>query len=79
MNLNDCFTCQFANRDEHNRFIERCQGYSNCSYRKFEDKIKPTLEECIENLKKNLSNTNKDYIQGFNDALKFIETWNEDE
>lgn len=79
MNLNDCITCQFAHRDEHNRFLDPCSGYSNCSYQKFEGEIKPTLEECINNLRKNLKNTNNDYIQGFMDALKFIEAWNEDE
>jgi hypothetical protein len=78
MNLNNCFTCEFAHRDKHNRFEGMCSGYSNCGYRKFEGEIKPTLEECINNLRKNL-NSDKDYTQGFNDALKFIEAWNEDE
>lgn len=42
-------------------------------------KNKPTLKECINNLRNNLSNINKGYIQGFTDALKFIEVWNENE
>jgi hypothetical protein len=79
MNYNDCLTCQFANRDRHNRFTEMCWGSGNCSYEKFEGEIKPTLEECIENLNNNLNNNNKDYTQGFKDALKFISVWNETE
>lgn len=79
MNYNDCFTCKFADRDNHNRYIDRCWGYSNCAYQKFEGKIKSTLEECINNLRQNLTTKNKDYMKGFNDALRFIEIWNEDE
>lgn len=76
--MQDCFTCEYAKRDNHNRFVDMCSGYGNCYYVKFEGEIKPTLEECINNLRKNL-NSDKDYSQGFNDALRFIEVWNEDE
>lgn len=76
--MQDCFTCEYAKREKHNRFIDRCSGYGNCDYSKFEGEIKPTLEECINNLRKNL-NSDKDYTQGFNDALRFIEVWNKDE
>ena len=79
MNYNDCITCEFADRDKHNRFIDHCAGYGNCSYSKFRGDIKPTLEECINNLSNNLNSKNKDYTQGFNDALAFIKTWDETE
>jgi len=75
----DCFTCEYAERDKHNRFIDRCMGFGNCAYSKFEGEIKPTLSKCIQNLSNNLSSTNKDYIQGFNDALVFIKAWEENE
>jgi len=77
--MNDCFTCEYAQRDKHNRFIDRCSGFGNCSYVEFKGAIKPSLVEIIRNLSKNLDNTNKDYIQGFNDALLFIKVWDEDE
>ncbi|MDD4779197.1 MAG: hypothetical protein PHT02_01145 [Tissierellia bacterium] len=77
--MQDCCTCEFAKRDNHNRFIDRCSGFGNCSYSKFEGEIKPTLEKYIESLSENLSNTNKDYLQGFNDALVFIKVWNDTE
>jgi len=79
MNYNDCFTCEHADRDKHNRFIDRCSGYSNCGYVEFKGEIKPTLAEVIRNLSKNQTNISKDYIQGFNDALRFIKVWEEDE
>ena len=77
--MNDCFTCKYAKRDKHNRFYDRCFGYSNCGYVKFEGEIKPSLVEIIKSLSKNLDITNKDYSQGFNDALVFIKVWYEDE
>lgn len=77
--MQDCFTCLFAERDFHNRYLERCSGYGNCSYEEFKGEIKPTLEECINNLRNNLNNTSEDYSKGFNDALKFIQAWNETE
>ncbi len=73
----DCVTCEFAQRDKHNRYLDRCSGYGNCGYEEFKGIIKPTLEECIQNLTNNLSNTNSNYTQGFNDALAFISAWNE--
>ena len=77
--MNDCFTCEYAQRDKHNRFIDRCSGFGNCGYVKFKGEIKPSLAELISNLIKNLNNANKDYTQGFNDALLFIKVWDEDE
>lgn len=77
--MKDCYTCEFANRDKHNRFIDRCLGYSNCRHSEFKGEIKPTLEQCINNLKNNLNNINKDYVQGFNDALAFIKIWDDTE
>jgi len=81
--MKDCFTCDFAKRDKYNRFIAVCSGSGNCLYSKFEDEIKPTLEEYICNLENNIVNSNKDYKQGFNDALTFIKTfikfWNDTE
>jgi len=77
--MNDCFTCEYADRDKHNRFIDRCSGFGNCSYVEFKGDIKSTLSEIINILNKNLNNTNDDYAKGFKDALSFIEVWNEDE
>jgi len=75
----DCFTCEYAERDKHNRFIDRCMGYGNCAYSKFEGQIKPTLREYIDNLNKNLVNTNEEYVKGFRDAPVFIKNWNDTE
>lgn len=77
--MKDCFTCEYAERDKHNRFIDRCSGFGNCSYSKFNGEIKPTLDECINTLSKNLNNPSQEYTQGFNDALKFIKYWNDTE
>ena len=81
MNIKDCITCEYAHRDKHNRFIDPCLGYSNCSYSEFEGKIKPTLRECIDNLNKNIvnNNTNEEYRKGFRDALVFIKNWDDTE
>jgi len=80
MNIKDCSTCEFAERDKHNRFIDRCMGCGNCAYSEFEGEIKPTLSECIDNLNKNLSNKmNEEYRKGFRDTLKFIKNWDDTE
>jgi len=50
MDIKDCSTCEFAERDKHNRFIDMCSGCGNCAYSEFEGEIKPTLSECIDNL-----------------------------
>lgn len=75
----DCFTCEYAHRDKHSRFVDRCSGFSNCGYVEFKGEIKLSLAELIRNLSKNLNNTNKDYVQGFNDVLLFVKIWNENE
>lgn len=30
-----CLTCQFADRDEKNRYAGPCSGYANCSYEEY--------------------------------------------
>lgn len=75
----DCFTCEYAERDNHNRFVDRCSGFGNCVYLRFKGKVKPTLKEVIENLNKIKNNPNANYVKGFTDALSIIEKWNEDE
>jgi len=77
----DCFTCEYAKRDNHNRFINACLGYSNCSYSEFKGQIKPTLSEYIDNIYKHIfnNNTNEEYRKGFRDALAFIKNWDDTE
>lgn len=36
----DCFTCAYADRDKHGRYLDRCAGYGNCSYDEYEGKVK---------------------------------------
>jgi len=43
--MEDCFTCEFAKRDKHNKFEDRCSGFSNCSYSKFQGKIFAHLKQ----------------------------------
>ena len=49
------------------------------NYSKCKSEIKSTLSECIDNLNKNLVNTNEEYIKGFKDALAFIKNWDDTE
>jgi len=81
MNIKDCITCEYAQRDKHNRFVDPCLGYSNCSYSEFKGEIKPTLRECIDTLNKNIVNTDENYLykKGFRDAFKFIKNWDDAE
>ena len=81
MDIKDCSTCEFAERDKHNRFIDMCSGCGNCAYSEFEGEIKPTLSECIDNLYKHIvnNNTNEEYRKGFMDALVFIKNWDDTE
>lgn len=83
--MRDCFTCEYAKRDNHNRFMDMCSGHSNCSYSEFKGKIKATLEEYINLLNKN-NKLNKEtnivkeeYFEGFKQALEYIQKWNETE
>jgi len=75
--VNDCFTCEFAKRDIHNRFEDRCSGFSNCSYSKFEGNIKPTLKQYLEDIQRNISTSKMDntYKNGFNFAIQLIDEW----
>ena len=36
---NNCKTCQFAKRDEFNRFSNKCEDPENCDYQEFYGKI----------------------------------------
>lgn len=31
----DCYTCDYAERDIHGRFVRRCAGFGNCSYEEY--------------------------------------------
>lgn len=46
-----CLTCMFAERDERNRFIAPCSGYSNCAYQEFEGIVDISEEEKDEKIK----------------------------
>lgn len=46
--MQDCITCEFAKRDRHNRYLDRCSGYGNCAYSEFKGVVKPTIIEFIE-------------------------------
>jgi len=44
----DCITCEYAERDCYNRFVDRCSGYSNCAHSKFEGKVELIIPEMSE-------------------------------
>ena len=46
--MRDCFTCDYAHRDEYNRFVDMCSGSGNCSYSKFEGEVKSAITEMTE-------------------------------
>lgn len=80
--MRDCFTCEYAKRDKHNRFEGMCSGSGNCAYSEFEGEIKPTLEEYINKLNihaNGISEEFEEYKKGFKTALEFIKTWNDEE
>ncbi len=41
MNWNQCVTCEYAQRDKHGRFLNRCSGFANCSYSQYQGKVRP--------------------------------------
>jgi len=77
--MKDCFTCEYAERDKHNRFIKQCSGSGNCDYSEFRGEIKPTLEEFINTLNRNITNKSKEYMNGFRDSLRLIKNWDDNE
>jgi len=75
--MKDCFTCEYAHRDKHNRFVDRCSGFGNCDYSEFEGKIKPSLKEYLDRIYNDMikSDMNIDYKNGFCIAIGFIDEW----
>ncbi len=37
----DCFTCDYAEIDQHGRFLDHCAGFGNCSYAPYGGETKP--------------------------------------
>lgn len=84
-----CFSCDFAKRDEYNRYVDRCSGYSNCSYMKFTGKIYPTIDEFIEKLENQYSmakpnslcftSFHEGYTNGIKDCLNKIKRFLKEE
>lgn len=81
--MRDCLTCEFANRDNHGRYIDMCSGSGNCAYEKYSGEIKDTLDEYMEKLLVKYTyehpTYSSDYITGVRDALSFIQWWNKTE
>ncbi len=48
--MQDCFTCAYAERDEHGRYLSRCAGYGNCSYDEYKGDVKPWPIEQMQEL-----------------------------
>lgn len=70
--MQDCFTCAYAERDRHGRFLYSCAGYGNCSYAEYEGWVKPWP---IEQMQKLLNGAvvsefvSKDACVAFRDAV----------
>lgn len=79
----NCVTCEFAERDEHGRFMDRCAGFGNCDYQEYHGEVKDTLREYLDKLlSKYIYGYNRysdDYITGVRDALSFVGHWDENE
>ena len=75
----DCYTCCYAERDKHGRFISRCAGFGNCDYEEYEGTVEPTMIEKMETLIKNASKlTCKDpieaYINGIKECIEIVQS-----
>lgn len=77
----DCFTCAYANRDKHNRFISMCDGFGNCAYEPFDGEVKPTTDEFVDELleKWNEKQFRDEHSCGIRYALEQVKEFLKDE
>lgn len=76
----DCATCEFAERDSHNRFVSMCSGSGNCAYEPFQGEVKPfPIEQMKELLRGAVMSkfvsvaTCQAYRDGIMDCIKIME------